>query len=1248
MIDLHAYLPQDRRRALARGEILPDQTTGAALLADIAGFTPLTEALTQALGPRRGSEELTRQINTVYDALITAIERYGGSVISFAGDAIICWFDGDTGPRAATAALALQAAMAAFPTLGLKVAVTSGPARRLVVGDPSIQLLDTLAGATIARLTTAEHLATSAETVVAATTAVACGAGAVIRTWRTAADGERFAVLQTLAPAVLPESAAPSPTLDAAVLRPWILPAVWAREQSGLGVFLTELRPAVALFLRFAGPDYDADEQAGAQLDTFICQVQAILTRYGGALLQLTIGDKGSYLCAACGAPTAHEDDARRAVQAAVELKDLVPMLPFGAAVQIGISRGLMRTGAYGGATRRVYGVFGDEVNLAARLMTAAAAGQILVSGRVHQEVSEWFRCEPGAPLHLKGKAAPVPVFTVTGRRHRRAIRLEEPRYALPLVGRQTELALIAARLELARQGHGQVIGITAAAGLGKSRLVAEVIRLAQQRGFTTYGGACESSGLNTPYLVWKPIWQAFFDVDPAAPLAYQMRQLASQVQDLAPARVPALPVLAPLLDLPLADNDFTRALTPQDRRNVLTAILEDCLKAVAATRPLLLVLEDLHWLDALSHDLLETLARVSATLLVGLVLAYRPPETARLAAPRLESLPHFTRVTLDQLTAAEAEQLIQAKLAQLFPPPPHASLPALAAALAARTEGHPFYIEELLNYLRDQGVDPYTAALETLEWPTSLHALILSRMDHLSEAQKATLKTASIIGRVFRVAWLQGYYPSLGPLEQLKANLAELAHLDLTPLDTPEPELAYLFKHLVTREVAYESLTYAARAQLHEQLARFIETLDADHYLDLLAFHYSQSDNAAKQREYLQKAANAAQATFANEAALDYLGRLLPLLADPGAQLDLHLQRGAIRELLGQWPEAEADYGAALDLGERSGDAAAVARCQRALGILCRLRGDYPAALAWLAPARDTQAALGDQAGLARTVIETGSVWWRLGEYDSARQELEAGLALARALADQSAAAQALNDLGNVAYHQGDPAARAWFEASLALRRELGDQRGIAHALGNLGMVVDEQGDYAAARAWFEESLALFHQVGDQRGISLTLNNLGIVAHEQGDYAAARALYEESLTLHQEMGDRPGVAMSLINLGNLALEQDEVLAAQTAYRASLKLLQELSDQTGLVFSLSGLAAVAAQMAHAVRAAQLAAAAETLRASVGVPWEATEGQIYERAVTAARAGLGPADFAAAWVVGEQMTLDEAIASALAV
>jgi len=566
---LGTYLPQDRLRALANNTVLPNRTNGSAIFADISGFTPLTEHLTQTLGPRKGVEELSRQLNAVYGALIDQVEGYGGSVISFAGDSIIGWFDeaaagSSASLRAVTCAQGMQIAMKAFEELSLKVVITTGSARRLIAGDPNIQLMDTLAGKTIARLATAERLARKGEIILDEATRAVLGADAKIREQRIdAGTSEKFLVLDMLEhPSqrqVLP--ALNMSALSAESLRPWLLAAVFQREYSGLITFLTELRPAVPLFINFSGIDYDNDDEAEEKLNTFVAHAQRVITKYDGALLQLVIGDKGSYVYAVFGAITAHEDDAQRAVYAALELKQTPKHLTYIQALQTGISLGTLRVGAYGNATRNTYAALGDDVNLAARLMTTAAKDEILITGRVQIGIADTFTLEPREPIAMKGKGEPQPVFAVTGISHHRATRLPEPTYRLPMVGRQDELNLIDEKLNLALQGKGQVIGITAEAGMGKSRLVAEVIRLARKRGFIGYGGACFSSGTNTPYLVWQPIWQAFFDLDPEMPQRKQMRLLEGELEDRAPERVDALPLLGLVLDLPLADNEFTLTL---------------------------------------------------------------------------------------------------------------------------------------------------------------------------------------------------------------------------------------------------------------------------------------------------------------------------------------------------------------------------------------------------------------------------------------------------------------------------------------------------------------------------------------------------------------------------------------------------------------------------------------------------------------------------------------------------------------
>jgi len=1187
------------------------------LFADIAGFTALTESLRNTYGDRRGQEELTKQLGVVYTALIGEIEKYGGSVISFAGDSMLCWFDSgigtqETETRAVNAAFGMQTAMKSFEkikvgketvALTLKVAIGTGSARRFVVGDPEIMKLDALAGDTITRTALAEHQAKAGEVLLDEATVEALGDGLKVEQWRQEGD-EKFAVIDQRPGYESQESPLPSilrmPPPNK--LMPWMHYTVFEREQYGQGTFLTEFRPCVALFIRFTGIDYDSDS-AKSELDNFIRTVQGTVSLYEGTLMDITIGDKGSYAYVNFGALSAHEDDSRRAVKTALVLRNKTELQ-----LQMGITQGLMRVGAYGGETRKVFGALGDDVNLAARLMTTAKENEILLSSHVHKATREQFTFEPRPPLPMKGKAEPLPVFAVTGESQRRAVRLQEPSYSLPMVGRVEELRLIDEKLDLSKEGKSQVIGIVAEAGLGKSRLVAEVIRNARRKGFVGFGGACQSDGIHTPYLAWKSIWQAFFDVDPEMAERKLIRWLEGEIEDRAPSRLEAMPLLNVVLDLKIPENDFTQNLEPKIRQSALHALLEDCLKAQAKDEPTLIVLEDLHWIDALSHDLLEGLAKALANYAVCFVLAYRPPELLRLQTPRLEALSQFTRIELRELTKEEVESAVRAKLTQLYPARGGALPEGLVEALMRRAQGNPFYLEELLNYVRDRGLDP--SDIQNIELPDSLHTLILSRIDQLSEAEKTTLRAASIVGRLFRAIWLTGYYPELGSFPQVKAALDELDKLDITPLES-EPELTYLFKHIVTHEVTYESLPFATRARLHEQLARYLESADAP--VETIAFHYGRSENKEKQMEYLRKAGEASQKNFANEAALEYYGSLLSLLMDDEEKTQIHLKRGEVLQLIGKYDDAEIDYRAAL--ASATDDLVLKASAQFALGKLDRARADYEPALYWLGQAKETHTLLEDTAGLVQVLNEMGYALWRLGEYAQVRETSNYALMLAREAGDKLNTAEALTNLGRAGLGTGDFIdARALYEESLALRREIGDKDGIGRSLNDLGWVANLLGDFAKARAFLEESLdihremgyfmgmvfalsflgavtlsqgaytsaqALFEKilemmkgVGGKWGIAVQLGFLGKVELAQGNYMAARGMFEESLALNREIGDKFFIAVQLGNLGIDALVQGDYVAAWELFEESLALCKEMEDKSTMAYALLGLGLV--------------------------------------------------------------------------
>ncbi|HMA38408.1 MAG TPA: tetratricopeptide repeat protein, partial [Chloroflexia bacterium] len=1074
---------------------------------------------------------------------------------------------------------------------------------------PAVQVLDVLAGQTLEHLAAADHLTQAGEVVLDPRAWAALGARLTVAAWRSdPATSARFAVVSALAasgPPAPPAGSPPAPAaLSPAAVRPWLPTVVYERLAGGQGEFLAELRPVVAVFLRFTGLDYDGDPAAGAKLDAYVRWVQGILAPYEGFLDHLTIGDKGSYLCAAFGAPLAHTDDAIRALAAATALQSPPPHLREITGIQIGISGGRVYAGAYGSPLRRTYGIQGDAVNLAARLMGTAAPGEILVAQETAQASGPAFTWETLPPRRVKGKAEPVALMRLVGARPQSVLHLQEPRYHLPLVGRATELAQVDAALAAVCAGHGQVIGLTGEPGIGKSRLVAEVARRAGLAGLDSYGGAAQAYGVATPYLAWQPIWRAFFGVDAAMSLATQIRVLTHALTRLDPRLLARLPLLGRVLGWPLPDNDLIRALDAKFRKSALETLLLDCLRAHARTTPLLLVLEDAQWLDTLSQDLLRVLGPALTDCAVLVLLAYRPPAAGPDPAHPLLGLATGIEIALPDLAPAEAAQLLAHKLATEDGAP--VAVPAaLVDRVTARAGGNPFYIEELVNYLVDRGLAVADgAALADVELPESVHSLLLSRIDQLTESQKIVIKVASVVGHQFRVPWLWGVHPALGPQPQVHGDLSTLDRLGLTVPTPLDPGPAYVFKHNLTREAAYESLTYATRARLHEQLAQFLEdpaTSAADISLDLLAFHYGRSLNQSKQREYFQKAGDAAQALYANAAAVDYYERLLPLLA-PAEESGILLQLGAVLERVGQWAAAEARYRQALANAERAvqqaesvpaardlphstthkGNPAGfhilhleVAHAQRAVGGLLRKQGEYAEALIHLAAARVAFAAAGSGAALGANLAEMGRVYDLQGDYARARALYADGLAIQREVGDLRGIATTLANLGTLAQRQGDlDTAQALLEESLTLRRSQGDRPAIAASLGTLGRVAQARGDLATARALYRESLDIQRATGARPALAWTLNNLGWVAQRLGELAEARALYEECRVLQEEIGDRSGLAWTLSNLGNLAGAQSDLGPARAWLEQSRDLFREMADRPGMAQALQNLAII--------------------------------------------------------------------------
>ncbi|MBI3800443.1 MAG: AAA family ATPase [Deltaproteobacteria bacterium] len=586
----------------------------------------------------------------------------------------------------------------------------------------------------------------------------------------------------------------------------------------------------MALFLNFSGIDYERDEGAGEKLDAFLRWGQQIVTRYEGAVIGLTIGDKGSYLYVAFGAPMAHDDDARRAVAAALELHAVPDELNFINPIKIGISSGRMRTGAYGSEHRLTYNVQGDEVNLAARLMERAAPRQILVSERVVNAVGTIYRFTPLGALRVKGKQDAVNVFQVMEKEERHS------RAATPtmMVGRRTERALLSDQLKLLRgQKTGSVVLIEGEAGIGKSRLIEYLRQEAQGLSVTVLMAAGDAIEQSTPYHAWRPLFVQFFKRDalPDDKAARRAHVLSELEAALPPELFRFAPLVNAVLPLDFPENELTAQMSRQVRSDNTHSLCTHLLPHLAGAWPLVLLLEDAYWFDSASWSLASRVVQHVHPVLQ--VIATRP-----LSAPILREYQNLlvdegtVRMPLEPLPIDEVQTLVAQRLSVKTLPP------LVTELIAEKAEGNPFFTEELAYALRDTGLilvsgDQCEIApqvdLQAATFPDTVQNVVTSRIDRLTPTQQLTLKVASVIGRVFPYRILRDTFPIHEERAALKDQLDSLERLDFPSLETPEPELSYVFKHVITQEVSYSLLLFGQRRELHRLVAEWYENNQAD-----------------------------------------------------------------------------------------------------------------------------------------------------------------------------------------------------------------------------------------------------------------------------------------------------------------------------------------------------------------------------------------------------------------------------------
>jgi class 3 adenylate cyclase/tetratricopeptide (TPR) repeat protein len=1201
---LAAYVPPDVVRTTLSA-VLPappaeasaDCFPAAVLFADVSGFTPLTEALAQK--GAEGPEELTRLLNGYFSRMIALVGSEGGEVVKFSGDAVTVVFPaaqddlGIATRRAMQAAEAMQAAMDEFATLetsagpvalGMKIGIGAGEVLALRVGGIQERWEYVIAGEPLRQVAQAEHQARRGEIILSP-------------------EAEAVIAPHTVAPRPLSQpdwASVQDPKAVEAVLRVYVprVAIAWLEEE--LQEWLAVLRPMSVLFISVAGIDY-AQDDAVERLHAFLRTAQEIVRRYEGSINKLAVDDKGTILIFLFGAPPrAHENDPERALRCALDLQAAAKAQ--GLELAIGVTTGRAFAGPVGSETRREYTVMGDTVNLAARLMGVAGKGQVRCDYETYRSARSKLAFDLLPSVRVKGKAGLIRLYRPTGEVGK------EDREVTGgvLVGRRAEVARLVACLDGLHAGRSHILLVEGEAGIGKSRLVQELVRLMRERGIAGLLGAGSSIEQQTPYRAWREIFDSYFDLEDTNDQAERRRRVQAHVYDVVPDLAERLPLLNDVLGLGLPENELTAALDVHLRHESLVSLLLALLRAWAIERPLVLVVEDAQWLDSLSWDLTLQAARaltVAHHMPLLLVVAMRPlkGEITRVEPQTLAGMDEVERILLESMSPEETLALAALKLGVTDGRLPE----AVAELVRMRASGNPFFAEELVYALRDNGLisvktragktrcvvsGDLERAAQTL--PDTIQGIVLSRIDRLPPDEQLTLKVAAVIGRTFAFTPLRDTLGEHMEVSQrlLMGYLDDLIELELTPLDAPEPELTYIFKHVITQEVAYETLLFAQRRQLHRTVAQWYEqrfggddqpveegpgVLLAPYY-PLLVYHWHHAEDRERERHYAGLAGKWAAAQYANLEATGYFSRALELTpkTDWAARYDLLLAREAVHDLMGKREAQAQDLAALALLVQEMGDVQPAVRRGAEVALrqanYAEVTSDYPAALAFVQQAVEQAARAQDPMAETEGYIAWGRALWHQGDYDMARAPLGRALDMARATDNRHCEAKSLDNLADVYLYQGNyPAAQEHYQQTLEIYRAEGRRQGEADCLNMLGVIQDELGDYLAARAYYEQTLSIYRTTGDRRGESITLGNLGVVLCDLGDYQAAREYHQQALDLRIVIGDRWGEAVSLVNLGLVCHNLDDDQAARDNCQRSLAIQQEIGDRRGQGYSLT-------------------------------------------------------------------------------
>jgi class 3 adenylate cyclase/tetratricopeptide (TPR) repeat protein len=1014
-------------------------------------------------------------------------------------------------------------------------------------------------------------------------------------------------------------------------------------ERKQVTVLFADLKGSLELL---AGRD---PEEARTLLDPVLERLIQAVHFYEGTVNQIM----GDGIMALFGAPVAHEDHAVRACYAALAMQEAIRRYAVEirrthgveTQIRVGLTSGEVVVRAISNDLRMDYSAIGTTTHLAARMEQLATPGTIRLSAETLRLAEGFVRVRPLGLVPVKGRGEPMEVFELVGATPTRTrLQAAIARGLTRFVGRQAELDMLAGALEQARGGQGRVIALVGEPGVGKSRLFWELIRSDRVRDWLVLHASCRSYGTARSYLPLVDLLRTYFQLEDGDETRKIREKVTGKLLTLNKALESALPPLLALLDVPVDDRKWQDLDALQRRRRTLEAI-GTVLTGESQVQPVLLVLEDLQWIDPESEAVLARLLEHVAASRILLLVNYRPEHQDAW----LEKSPG-TKLRIDSLPARSAEELLAQLLGEA------AELAPLKRLLIERTEGNPFFLEESVRTLVEtetltgtRGAYTLGRPVGALQVPATVQAMLAARIDRLTPPVKRLLQAAGVIGRDVPLALLQAIADDSE--EAVRGGLAHLQTAEFVYESRLFPDLEYTFTHALTHEVAVGTLLQERRRTLHARIVAAFEALypdRLDEHVHRLAYHAVGGEVWDKAVPYLRRAGAKALDRSANREAIGHFEQALAAVdrLEPGREtlataVDIRFElrnallplgeHGRIAEHLRAAEVAAAalgdqgrlgwvsaytapyhwmvgDYARAIETGERAlaigrlqADPALLAVANFDLGHAYHARGDYRQAADCL---RTSVTAIETHPGLDRTrapfmpSVSSPRTWLvlclaELGEFAEGVACAEAAVRLAEAAEHRYSVAVAHIGSGFVHLRRGDlDRAIPALEHSLALSRAGGFPLMLAWTTTLLGYAYALTGRVAEALPLVEQGLEQAASMRARANHSSFLAGLGEAYLLAGRIDRAGQLAERALALARDQSEQGSEAYAFRLLGEIATRRDspDVGAARAAYTAASALAERLGMRPLLAYCQAGLGQLCARTGDSAAAeAHLAA-----------------------------------------------------------